>query len=115
MTNENATVITEKLEKVQLPQKRYYRQRAHSNPLAHHTFDYPTRPTNQVWDEKYPQRGDREVEILDIGCGYGGLLIQLSKHFPKSLLLGLEIRVKVKTIKGTPILTIPGCGYFGVY
>ena len=98
MTNENATVITEKLEKVQLPQKRYYRQRAHSNPLAHHTFDYPTRPTNQVWDEKYPQRGDREVEILDIGCGYGGLLIQLSKHFPKSLLLGLEIRVKVKTI-----------------
>ena len=71
MTNENATVITEKLEKVQLPQKRYYRQRAHSNPLAHHTFDYPTRPTNQVWDEKYPQRGDREVEILDIGCGLG--------------------------------------------
>ena len=102
MTNENATVITEKLEKVQLPQKRYYRQRAHSNPLAHHTFDYPTRPSNQVWDEKYPQRGDREVEILDIGCGYGGLLIQLSKHFPKSLLLGLEIRVKVKTIKLEP-------------
>jgi tRNA (guanine-N7-)-methyltransferase len=80
---------------VQLPQKRYYRQRAHSNPLAHHCFDYPVSPTNEIWDEKYPKRNEREVEILDIGCGYGGLLIQLSKHFPNCLLLGLEIRVKV--------------------
>ena len=82
-------------ELVQLPQKRYYRQRAHSNPLAHHNFEYPISPSDQVWDEKYPERGNRQVEVLDIGCGYGGLLIQLSKHFPNSLLLGLEIRVKV--------------------
>ena len=38
----------------------------------------------------------RYVKILDIGCGYGGLLIQLAKNFPDRLLLGLEIRVKVK-------------------
>ena len=82
-------------ELVQLPQKRYYRQRAHSNPLAHHNFEYPISPSDEVWNEKYPERGNREVEVLDIGCGYGGLLIQLSKHFPDSLLLGLEIRVKV--------------------
>ena len=80
---------------VPLPQKRFYRQRAHSNPLAHHCFDYPKTPGSMVWDTKYPDRKDREVTVLDIGCGYGGLLIQLSKHFPDELLLGLEIRVKV--------------------
>jgi len=80
---------------VKLPQKRFYRQRAHSNPLAHHNFNYPVRPSDAVWDEQYPERGERQVEILDIGCGYGGLLIQLAPHFPESLLLGLEIRVKV--------------------
>ncbi|KAK5933800.1 hypothetical protein CgunFtcFv8_014253 [Champsocephalus gunnari] len=59
-----------------MPQKRYYRQRAHSNPMAYHTFDYP-------------------VEFADIGCGYGGLLVELSPLFPDKLMLGMEIRVKV--------------------
>lgn len=27
------------LDRVGLPQKRFYRQRAHSNPIADHTFD----------------------------------------------------------------------------
>ena len=67
-----------------------------SNPLAHHTFDYPPEPSEALWDEKYLDRRGRDVKILDIGCGYGGLLIQLAKHFPDRLLLGLEIRVKVK-------------------
>lgn len=83
-------------ETVQLPRRRFYRQRAHSNPLAHHVFDYPVKPSNVVWDEKYVDRRDRDVTILDIGCGYGGLLIQLAKHYPNELLLGLEIRVKVR-------------------
>ena len=87
---------------VKLPQKRFYRQRAHSNPLAHHNFNYPVRPSDAVWDEQYPERGERQVEILDIGCGYGGLLIQLAPHFPESLLLGLEIRVKVSVFIPTP-------------
>jgi len=82
-------------ETVKLPQRRFYRQRAHSNPLAHHVFDYPIKPSNELWDEKYDDRRGRKVTILDIGCGYGGLLIQLAKHFPDELLLGLEIRVKV--------------------
>ena len=64
--------------------------------MAHHTFDYPPEPSEALWDEKYPDRRGRDVKILDIGCGYGGLLIQLAKHFPDRLLLGLEIRVKVK-------------------
>lgn len=33
--------------------------------------------------------------IVDIGCGYGGLLFELSKEFPKELILGMEIRDKV--------------------
>ena len=33
--------------------------------------------------------------IVDIGCGYGGLLFELGKEFPKSLVLGMEIRDKV--------------------
>ena len=33
--------------------------------------------------------------ILDIGCGYGGLMFAISKHFPDKLILGQEIRDKV--------------------
>jgi tRNA (guanine-N7-)-methyltransferase len=33
--------------------------------------------------------------ILDIGCGYGGLMFALTKHFPDNLILGQEIRDKV--------------------
>ena len=47
------------------------------------------------WSDLYPERGDREVEFADIGCGYGGLLVQLGPMFPQSLILGMEIRVKV--------------------
>ncbi|KAJ8970801.1 hypothetical protein NQ317_015878 [Molorchus minor] len=84
-----------------LPQKRFYRQRAHSNPIADHCFDYPQTPDHMDWTKYYPQRikpnGDHNtsVEFADIGCGYGGLLITLSPMFPNNLILGMEIRVKV--------------------
>ena len=35
------------------------------------------------------------LRFADIGCGYGGLLVQLSPMFPDKLMVGLEIRVKV--------------------
>ncbi|XP_069908626.1 tRNA (guanine-N(7)-)-methyltransferase isoform X4 [Oryctolagus cuniculus] len=89
------------------PQKRYYRQRAHSNPMADHTLRYPVKPEEMDWSELYPEffapltqnqshddpKDEKEkstraqVEFADIGCGYGGLL--------DTLMLGLEIRVKV--------------------
>uniref|UniRef100_A0A8C4WAW5 tRNA (guanine-N(7)-)-methyltransferase n=1 Tax=Gopherus evgoodei TaxID=1825980 RepID=A0A8C4WAW5_9SAUR len=81
------------------PQKHFYRQRAHSNPLADHTLRYPTKPEEMNWAEHYPEfftpltRDD--FEFADIGCGYGGLLVELSPLFPNTLMLGLEIRVKV--------------------
>ncbi|KAM9859569.1 tRNA (guanine-N(7)-)-methyltransferase isoform 1-T1 [Aulostomus maculatus] len=86
-----------------MPQKRYYRQRAHSNPMAHHSFDYPVCPEEMDWSKLYPdvftntppESETPHVEFADIGCGYGGLLVELSPLFPDKLMLGLEIRVKV--------------------
>ncbi|XP_051528341.1 tRNA (guanine-N(7)-)-methyltransferase isoform X1 [Myxocyprinus asiaticus] len=91
---------------VPMPQKRYYRQRAHSNPMSDHTFEYPVGPEEMDWSHLYPEyfnpngnessdKMKAQVELADIGCGYGGLLVELSKLFPNQLILGLEIRVKV--------------------
>ncbi|XP_059099472.1 tRNA (guanine-N(7)-)-methyltransferase-like [Tigriopus californicus] len=85
----------------QLPQKRFYRQRAHSNPMADHCFDYPLTPAHMDWRALYPDfqshdpLASPQVRLADIGCGYGGLLVQLSPMFPDQLILGMEIRVKV--------------------
>lgn len=101
-----------------LPQKKYYRQRAHSNPLSDHTFDYPISPDDIDWCQHYPlfpvppppssdspasQVIDNNSQLIlnsypefvDMGCGYGGLLMSLSTRFPNTKILGLEIRVKV--------------------
>ncbi|XP_054257940.1 tRNA (guanine-N(7)-)-methyltransferase isoform X2 [Macrosteles quadrilineatus] len=87
-----------------LPKKKFYRQRAHSNPIADHCFDYPATPDDMDWSTLYPHffhSDDKEnnqvkrVEFADIGCGYGGLLVTLSLMFPETLMLGMEIRVKV--------------------
>ncbi|XP_062541419.1 tRNA (guanine-N(7)-)-methyltransferase [Armigeres subalbatus] len=78
-----------------LPQKRFYRQRAHSNPIADHTFDYPAHPDDYDWSQHYPTIGDRLVEFADIGCGYGGFLVTLGEMYPEKIAVGMEIRVKV--------------------
>nr|CAD7401422.1 unnamed protein product [Timema cristinae] len=89
-----------------LPQKKYYRQRAHSNPIADHCIDYPRTPDEMDWSILYPKyfpgtssKGpsltDKHVEFADVGCGYGGLLVTLCPMFPETLILGMEIRVKV--------------------
>ncbi|KAF0298794.1 tRNA (guanine-N(7)-)-methyltransferase [Amphibalanus amphitrite] len=92
-----------------LPQKRFYRQRAHSNPIADHCFDYPVSPDAMDWSPYFPHYFGKDssaseqtekqqknlVRFADIGCGYGGLLVRLSTMFPEVLMLGMEIRVKV--------------------
>lgn len=112
-----------------LPQKRFFRQRAHSNPIADHILEYPSKPDEFNWNDYYPSIGTDSitstttpvqacpekpectdepaskklksskkcVNFLDIGCGYGGLLVELSPMFPDKLILGMEIRVKVST------------------
>ncbi|KAJ3634433.1 hypothetical protein Zmor_019086 [Zophobas morio] len=73
-----------------LPQKRFFRQRAHSNPLADHSLEFPSCPSKMDWSEHFPlfftKLGERfndeensmktkkKVEFADVGCGYGGLL-----------------------------------------
>jgi len=83
---------------IALPQKRNYRQRAHSNPISDHCLDYPPTPNDIDWSLFYPNYNaetSNGVEFLDVGCGYGGLLVELSPLFPSTLMLGMEIRVKV--------------------
>ncbi|ODV84257.1 hypothetical protein CANARDRAFT_29408 [[Candida] arabinofermentans NRRL YB-2248] len=87
---------------IELPKKRFYRQRAHSNPFSDHRLEYPKKPSMMDWGRLYPAyidestgRVDRNVEIADIGCGYGGLMIDLAPAFPDTLILGMEIRVQV--------------------
>lgn len=40
------------------------------------------------------------MSIVDIGCGYGGLLFGLSAVFPDKLILGMEIREKLVNYVG---------------
>jgi tRNA (guanine-N7-)-methyltransferase len=42
------------------------------------------------WTAYYPAFAsqDRNVEIADIGCGFGGLLFALAPRFPEKILLG---------------------------
>eukprot|EP00658_Telonema_sp_P-2_P042399 TRINITY_DN3042_c0_g1_i12.p1 TRINITY_DN3042_c0_g1~~TRINITY_DN3042_c0_g1_i12.p1 ORF type:complete len:210 (-),score=60.34 TRINITY_DN3042_c0_g1_i12:908-1456(-) len=85
------------------PQKKYYRQRAHANPLSQWNFDFPVAPHAVEWHQHFPVHFTPEggsidgkaVEFADVGCGYGGLLIGLSPLFPQTLMLGMEIRDKV--------------------
>ena len=79
-----------------LPQKRYFRQRAHANIFSDHQLTYPVKPDLYDWSLHYPKLTDSNVEFADVGCGFGGLLISLSPHFPATKMLGMEIRVKVE-------------------
>lgn len=42
-----------------------------------------------------PKPLKKNVEIVDIGCGFGGLLMALAPLMPDKLMLGLEIRTQV--------------------
>lgn len=67
------------------PQRKHHRQRAHSNPFSDHDISYPLNPSFF----------SRKVTMVDIGCGYGGLLFKLSEMYPEESILGMEIREKL--------------------
>ena len=50
------------------PQKRYYRQRAHSNPIADHCFDYPVCPREMDWttEELFPEVETANKKVQNI-------------------------------------------------
>ncbi|KAL7816248.1 PXA domain-containing protein [Trichoderma gracile] len=94
---------------VLLPRKKLYRQRAHANPFSDHLLEYPISPEHMDWSSYYPAFVDEEapreeskpprmkqdVEVVDIGCGFGGLLVGLAPVLQDKLILGLEIRTTV--------------------
>ena len=50
-----ASDVADGKKEVRLPQKKFYRQRAHSNPMADHSFDYPVSPDQMNWHQYYPK------------------------------------------------------------
>ncbi|KAG6495341.1 tRNA (guanine-N(7)-)-methyltransferase-like [Zingiber officinale] len=105
-SNVNATHV--KSQSSRLPRKRFYRARAHSNPLSDSHFPIPISPAEFDYSHHYPHffPSSREhhkndgapfpkVKFADIGCGFGGLLVGLSPLFPDALMLGMELRDKV--------------------
>ncbi|EOD39114.1 hypothetical protein EMIHUDRAFT_125646, partial [Emiliania huxleyi CCMP1516] len=63
----------------QMPQKKHFRSRAHSNVLNANDFWFPARPQDVPWGEYFPQRASGER----------------AKTFPSQLVLGIEIRPKL--------------------
>ena len=81
------------------PQKKFYRQRAHCNPLSHNdAFEYPLKPDVMDWTKEYfPGMPSGTVpSVLDIGCGFGGLTLALASILPDKVIMGMEIRAKVR-------------------
>ena len=112
------------IRRVNMPKKNKHRMRAHINPFNEVTIAVPKNPEYAQWHLHYPSffdipnnNDDRIVvntgkfqipyetkasnpkqlapTILDIGCGYGGLMFALTKHYPDNLILGQEIRDKI--------------------
>ncbi|EIW70266.1 tRNA (guanine-N(7)-)-methyltransferase [Tremella mesenterica] len=104
--SEDADGLSENVEGktlLRVPQKRFYRQRAHANVFNDHSLEYPSSPNHMDWISHYPafssQLTDKTkmVEWADVGCGFGGLLMALAPMFPDVLMLGMEIRTAVTT------------------
>lgn len=97
-----------------LPRKRFYRARAHSNPLSDSHFPVPISPTQFDYSQHYPQffaspdqpDGSKKIQFADVGCGFGGLLISLATLFPEILMIGMELRDKVTEYVKERILSL---------
>eukprot|EP00834_Sanchytrium_tribonematis_P007025 NODE_581_length_5739_cov_0.670922.p4 type:complete len:232 gc:universal NODE_581_length_5739_cov_0.670922:2007-2702(+) len=72
-----------------LPKKSDHRQRAHSNPFSDFDIDVPTKPSDVVWDL------NGKPDFIDIGCGFGGLTIDIARDYPEKRIVAMEIRQKV--------------------
>jgi tRNA (guanine-N7-)-methyltransferase len=57
-----------------------------------HPISYLTLEKAASRDIEESKTGHLVPTIVDIGCGYGGLMFELQKEFPDHLILGMEIR-----------------------
>ena len=58
--------------------------------FSDHTLQYPAFPELFDWTTHYPspEHAGKNVEMADVGCGFGGLLTALAPLFPDTLILG---------------------------
>ncbi|CAK9047619.1 unnamed protein product [Durusdinium trenchii] len=72
--------------------------------LLLNTSEYPIQyPQTSVRPECSGKAGCHQVRFLDVGCGFGGLLMALSPKYPNTLMLGMEIREQVTNYVGKRI------------
>ncbi|KAI5922792.1 putative methyltransferase [Camillea tinctor] len=118
-----------------MPRKKFYRQRAHANPFSDHQLTYPVTPQHMDWSTYFPafvapqdedttmshtteatdvlskrppKQLTKDVEVVDIGCGFGGLLVALAPAMPDTLLIGMEIRTQVTAFVQDRITALRG-------
>lgn len=53
----------------------------------------------------------KDVEVVDIGCGFGGLLVGLAPLLPDTLMVGMFINTSIQSARVTPIKHFISCLY----
>lgn len=89
---------------VERPRKAIHRQRAHNNPLATNRLWCPDTPAVVPVAEYYPSLFgpaapprpplSNVIRWVDLGCGFGSLVLELARVERHSLILGMELRHK---------------------
>jgi tRNA (guanine-N7-)-methyltransferase len=71
--------------------------------LRLNTVECPIEYAEQAIAPQLNGRAGPAVRFLDVGCGFGGLLVALGPQFPDKLVLGMEIREQVTNYVGQRI------------
>lgn len=71
--------------------------------LVVNTSDHPVEYPEVAVSDAFNGKSGISPSILDIGCGFGGLLMHLAELFPEKLSLGMEIREQVSNYVGERI------------
>lgn len=61
---------------------------------------------SQLFPSPYKFDGSKRIESVDVGCGFGRLLISLLTMFPESVMIGMEMRDKVTEYAKEKIVTL---------
>lgn len=75
------------------PKKSDFRPRAHCNPYSDINLFIPDNPFSINWQNFF--KNNTPPLFLDLGCGYGRFLMEISKKYPNINMCGMEIRKKV--------------------